>query len=156
MSRSLGRSREERAGTTGAEKRPLSPDVVGATQASAAKRSRTHADLPAPTERRDNHGPHRTSGLGTYGPTLSRTEGIQTVTSSHSSAEPLGAKVVDVPNLPTLQGQPDEWAPAQIKGIKHTIETELAKKHGPVKVLGYHVTPERNAESLRVSYRARW
>lgn len=149
LPRSPGRSGVSYAGTTGTEKRPLSPDTLNAAHA-PEKKSRLHADLPSPADNRLNHGAGRAFGLATGGPGLSRTQGIQAVGSSHSSAEPMGGKVVDVANLPTLSGQPDEWTPTQIGEIKHTIETELTKKHGhPVKVLGYHVTPEHNVQSLR-------
>jgi hypothetical protein len=149
LSSSRGRSRGAPDGTTGAEKRPLSPDASSATQA-PAKKSRSRAELPSPTGVSASHGTDRPFGADTDGQRLSRTEGIQAVTFSHSEAAQMGGKVVDVPNLPTLHGQPENWAPTQIDKMKHTIETELTEKHGhPVKVLGYHVTPEQNVESLR-------
>ncbi|WP_176050094.1 hypothetical protein [Burkholderia sp. BCC1644] len=145
----LSSSRARAQGTTGVEKRPISPSAFSTPQAST-KKSRLQADSQSPTDVSDSHSPDRLFGPGGNSPRLSRTEGVQAVASSHGSAAPMGGKVVDVPNLPTLQGQPEHWTPAQIQQVKHGIETALTKQHGhPVKVLGFHVTPEQNVESLR-------
>ncbi|MBN3836089.1 hypothetical protein [Burkholderia sp. Ac-20344] len=145
----LSSSRARAQGTTGVEKRPISPSAFSTPQASA-KKSRLDADSPSPTDISDSHSPARLFGPGANSPGPSRTEGVQAVASSHGSAAQMGGKVVDVPNLPTLQGQPEQWEPKQIQQVKHDIETELTKQHGhPVKVLGYHVTPDHNVESLR-------
>ncbi|MDR0240732.1 MAG: hypothetical protein LBJ65_03925 [Burkholderia sp.] len=145
----LSSSRARAPGATGAEKRPISPSAFSTPQASA-KKSRLDADSPSPTGISHSHGTGRLFGSGADSPGPSRTEGVQAVASSHGSAAKMGGKVVDVPNLPTLQGQPDTWKPELVQQVKHDIETKLTKQHGhPVKVLGYHVTPDHNVESLR-------
>ncbi|WP_124446857.1 hypothetical protein [Burkholderia sp. Bp8992] len=145
----LSSSRARAPGTTGVEKRPISPSAFSTPQASA-KKSRLDADAQSPTDVSDSHGPDRLFGSGSDSPGPSRTQGVQAVASSHGSAAKMGGKVIDVPDLPTLQGQPERWDPRQVQRVKHDIETRLTEQHNhPVKVLGYHVTPDHNVASLR-------
>lgn len=124
--------------------RSRSPEDATVAQPSA-KKFRLTADLPARTERKDDHALEQPVAHGDS--SITGAEGAHAVShATRADAAPLGGKVVDIPGLPMLSHLPSSEEAAH---IETAINHQLKATHGPIDVFGYHVTSEDNVESLR-------